>query len=69
MTQNPNVRGYEFREPFKKIWVLWSPEENDVSFQLPENYLAVLDKYGNSITPEEDNTVIVNSPIYIEIAP
>jgi len=69
ITDNPDVRGFDFRKSNKHVWVLWSPDEQDHLFQLPASYnntnTIIYDKYGNSIswTPSE---ITVNSPIYVE---
>jgi hypothetical protein len=57
---------YEFMTDLKKIWVLWSPDENPHNITLPNNTLKVLDKYGNEIQVD-GNQIIVNKPIYIEL--
>jgi hypothetical protein len=64
----PELQGYAFRTPGKRIWVLWAPDEEDHSVSLPAGVTRVLDKYGNDRTPSGD-TLIVNSPVYIELSP
>ena len=69
ITDNPDVRGFDFRKSNKHVWVLWSPDEQDHLFQLPASYnntnTIIYDKYGTPIswTPSE---ITVNSPIYVE---
>jgi len=63
--QNTNVAGYEFMTNVKKIWVLWSPDENPHSVLLPSNVEKAFDKYGNIISTS-GNQITVKSPVYVE---
>lgn len=67
VTDYTDVVGYEFKSAQKKIWVMWSPDENPHSVSLPNSVLYVFDKFGNEITLT-DNEIIVDSPVYIEFA-
>jgi hypothetical protein len=62
---DPKVAGYEFTTKQKKIWVLWSPDENPHSITLPTTPLKVLDKYGTEISLS-GNQIEVSRPIYVE---
>jgi hypothetical protein len=62
----PTLRGYEFSNPQKRIWVLWSPDGNPQTINLPSSVHKVLDKYGNDITPST-SSLTVKSPIYVEL--
>ncbi|MCK4827855.1 hypothetical protein KA005_69645, partial [bacterium] len=62
---DPNIAGYEFTTNQKKIWVLWSPDEDPHSITLPNTALMVLDKYGYEIVLSS-NQIEVNKPIYVE---
>ena len=68
LTEFPGINGYEFVTNDKKIWVLWSPDEQPRLVPLNQDVLAIYDKYGNSIEFQAGE-VSVSSPIYIEIAP
>lgn len=59
-----SIEGYEFISPDMRTWILWSPEEIDIQFQLPEDALQVFDKFGNP-HPPDGNQITVNSPIYV----
>ena len=63
--QNTSVAGYEFTTNVKKIWVLWSPDENPHTVNLPSNAVKAFDKYGSSISIT-GNQITVNSPVYVE---
>lgn len=60
------LQGYEFTAPDKQIWVLWSPEQVDISIQVPDRVNNIYDKFGNEIALE-GNDLQVNSAIYLEI--
>lgn len=63
----PALDGYAFVVIDKRVWVLWSPVQQDVTITLPANTLQVRDKFGAPVTPTE-NQITVNDPVYIEIA-
>jgi hypothetical protein len=46
--------------------VLWSHEQVDIPFTLPEDVVGIFDIYGNQIGNEEKE-IVVNSPIFIEM--
>jgi hypothetical protein len=62
-----NVRAYEFTNSTKRIWVMWSPDDQYHTINLPAGTIKVLDKYGNMITPS-NNQITVKSPVYVEIS-
>jgi hypothetical protein len=68
VTQYPNLRGYAFTAPNKRIWVLWSPDEQPYVIELPSGVVGVYDKYGNDITPVE-SSISISHPVYVEFAP
>jgi hypothetical protein len=68
ISQYEGLKGYEFRSPEKRIWVLWSHEQVDTPIQIPDGVQTIYDKFGNEITPSV-NEFIVNSPIFIELVP
>ena len=68
ITRYPGLRAYEFSASGKKVWVLWSPDEQPQVISLPENADKAYDKYGMSLTPVEGE-VTVKSPIYVELTP
>ena len=63
--QNTSVAGYEFTTNDKKIWVLWSPDENPHTINLPATATKAFDKYGGLI-PLSGNQITVNTPLYVE---
>lgn len=63
---NPNIQGYRFAKPDRYIWAFWTHDETDTSLTLPPGTLQVYDNYGNLVTPV-NGTVVVGSPIYLEI--
>jgi hypothetical protein len=62
------LRTYEFTGMGKKIWVMWSPDDSPHTFTLPAGTTIVLDKYGNQITPS-NNQITIESPVYVEMTP
>lgn len=64
----PGLQGYKFASPENQIWVLWSPEQEDISLSLPTEVSAVYDKYGEEITPQ-GNQLLVNNAIYLVVNP
>lgn len=62
----PDLKGYEFTTPTKRVWVLWAPDGQPHSINLPTGALRVLDKYGQKVTPVK-GTVSVSSPVYVEL--
>jgi hypothetical protein len=68
VTQYPSLQGYEFSTPQKRIWVLWSPDDQPHDIALPASKRTVYDKYGTDITPK-NGTISVQSPIFVELAP
>jgi hypothetical protein len=68
LTRYPMLLGYEFSAPEKRTWVLWAPDEQPHEIVLPADALSVYDKFGQDITPEGE-TISVQSPIYVELAP
>ena len=63
--QHTKVAGYEFSTNVRRIWVLWSPDENPQTVNLPANAIEAFDKYGNTISIA-GNQITVNNPIYVE---
>ena len=68
VSQYENLLGYEFISPGKHTWVLWSPEQIDISIPVPSDLSAAYDKYGSEVTPSGDQ-LVVNSPLYLEFTP
>jgi hypothetical protein len=68
VTNYPNLRAYEFQSIGKHIWVMWSPDGQPYTINLPTGTTIVLDKYGAIITPV-NNQVAVNRPVYVELVP
>lgn len=66
--QYPGLRVYEFTTPYKRIWVMWSPDQQPHTIDLPSGTFQIVDKYGAAITPI-NNQITVNSPVYIDIQP
>ena len=66
ITGYSGVQGYEFVQADRKVWVLWSTDGLPHTIALPQNWLAVSDKYGSPITPV-NGQVTVNSPIYVDV--
>ncbi len=63
--ENTMVDGYEFSTNDKKIWVLWSPDENPHTVVLPATASKTYDKYGVEIVLT-GNQITVTSPVYVE---
>ena len=68
VTQYESLVGHKFVKQDRHVWVIWSPDEVETQIQLPDNVMAVLNKYGEDITPP-GRDITVNSPIYLEINP
>lgn len=64
----PGLRAYEFKSNWKRIHVLWSPDDQPHPIALPIGVLRVVDKYGNLVVPQ-NNQLDVKSPLYIELIP
>jgi hypothetical protein len=66
ITQFNGLRGYEFTNVTKRIWVLWAPNGiTGIQISLPTNVYKIYDKYGNLITPIP-NSITITHPTYIE---
>jgi hypothetical protein len=68
VTQFPSLRGYQFGNSWKRIWVLWAPDEQPYTINVPTGATVVYDKYGAVITPESGQ-ISVKNPVYIEFPP
>jgi hypothetical protein len=68
VSRYPELRGYAFTAPDKRVWVLWAPDELPHAISLPSETLAVYDKYGNHLLLV-GGTVEVKSPVYVELTP
>ena len=65
----PETTGLEthiFSSPEKEIWVIWSPEQVDVPFQIPEGEIRIFDKFGNEIQVE-GNDLSINDAVFLEL--
>jgi len=62
-----NIRGYEFGNDQKRVWVLWSSDEQNHTISLPVGVLRIFDKFGDPIEIPLDGRITVNSPIYVEL--
>jgi hypothetical protein len=62
------LEGYAFRSADKMIWVLWSPDGSSHPLSIPDQVVAVYDKYGNPIDASSGQ-LAVSSPVYVEITP
>jgi hypothetical protein len=63
-----NAEGYEFGSDDKFIWIMWSADEQDIQILLPDDLVAVYNKFGEDITPDT-SSIIVNDPVYVEFEP
>ncbi len=80
-TYDPTLlRAYEFKTYAKRIWVIWivdmCPEDkicvelDSATITLPQGWLKVMDKYGNTIEPVNGTILLQNtSPVYLELEP
>jgi len=68
VTRFEGLRGYAFGSPKGRVWVLWAPDEQPHSISLPNDVERIQDKYGHDVTPA-GNEVVVQHPIYVELAP
>ena len=64
----PGLRIYEFFIPGKQIWVAWSADFLEHTITLSDQVLNIYDKYGNPITPT-NNQITIISPVFIEFTP
>ena len=60
------VNGYAFSRNDKKIWVLWSPDEEPHTVTLPLTAKRAFDKYGVEVPIPPGKQVTVNNPLYVE---
>ena len=65
LSESGQKYGYEFLRTDKKVWVLWSPDEQNHAVTLPASALRALNKYGVEV-PISSNQITVNSPVYVE---
>jgi len=66
---DPDLRAFEFQDNDRKIWVIWSvDEENGSTIELPQNITAIYDKYGTTMGIPPSNQITIFSPIYIEMS-
>ena len=66
ITQFSGLRGYEFTNVTKRIWVLWSPNGiTGKQITLPANVYKIYDKYGAPISITGSSVNIIH-PTYIE---
>jgi hypothetical protein len=65
ITQFSGLRGYEFTNATKRIWVLWAPNGITGIQISPTNVNKIYDKYGNPITPIP-SSITITHPTYIE---
>jgi hypothetical protein len=66
LTLPSGLRGYEFTNATKRIWVLWAPNGiTGVQITLPANVNKIYDKYG-SPTTTIPSSIIITHPTYIE---
>ena len=68
VTDYDGVRTYEFATTSKRIWVLWTPDEQPRTITLPPEAWGAQDKYGNIISLV-NNQITVKSPVYVDLAP
>jgi hypothetical protein len=62
------LRGYQFGNKEKCIWVLWAPDEQPYKISVPIKTKVIYDKYGVPITPVSGK-ITVKSPVFIELPP
>jgi hypothetical protein len=68
ITQYPNLRGYQFGNYNRRVWVLWSPDEQPYKINIPSNTISIYDKYGAAIIPEAGQ-ITVKDPVFIRLPP
>ena len=66
VTEYPDLQGYEFVTNQKKIWVLWSPDGQSYTIDLPTTVTKVLDVYGNEIALSQGRIAVLR-PVYMEL--
>jgi hypothetical protein len=66
VTEYPDLQGYEFVTNQKKIWVLWSPDGQSYTIDLPTTVTKVLDVYGNEIALSQGGIAVLR-PVYMEL--
>jgi len=66
---DPDLRAFEFQDNDRKIWVVWSVDEDYGStIDLPPDVTAIYDKYGSVVSIPPSNQMTIFSPIYIEMS-
>lgn len=59
------VKGYEFQQENRRIWVLWSLDGNTHSVNLPAAPVSAWDALGTPVSPDASIDVSLN-PLYLE---
>jgi len=68
VTEYTGVKGYEFQQGDRRIWILWSLDGNMHSISFPDVPLAAWDALGNSVPPAASMYIGLN-PFYLEWNP
>jgi hypothetical protein len=68
VTEYAGVKGYEFTQSDRRIWVLWSLDGNTHSITLSTAPLSAWDALGNSVSPTASMNVSLD-PLYLEWIP
>jgi hypothetical protein len=67
ITNFPGVRGFEFNRAGKRVWMLWSLDENTYPVQLPSTPEVVYDLFGAPLQAGTEVTVDF-MPVYVEFS-
>ena len=60
--------GFEFFKGARRIWVLFSEDNNQHTINLPDYFIRAYNLFGETVTPSEDE-ISFKRPIYIELEP
>jgi hypothetical protein len=69
ITGFPNVRGHEFRQEGRTLWLLWSQTDSQHVVPLPSVPTAAYHVDGSSLTVSTAQVTVGHEPIYLEWAP
>lgn len=68
VTDFQGVKGYEFSQEGKRMWLLWSLDGNDHTIQLPSVPTSIHDVFGAAL-PSQKSITVTLAPVYLEWAP
>jgi hypothetical protein len=71
LEQFPGLEGYAFRrrDGQGEVWVLWAPEDSEVSIELPPGLQQAYDLGGQPLSLPDGSLSVGFAPVYLEVSP